>query len=668
MKLLKLIAAFLITGFSAEAQKYELGEVTKAELEEKAHATDPSAPAAILFSKGQTYMVYSEQSGFDLMTEVEVKIKIYNKDGYQWANKEIPYYSTSGTKETVDISKAVTYNLVDGAVKKTKLRSEGEFDEEVNKYWKQKKIVMPDVKEGSIIEYRYTIKSPLIEKFPYWQFQESIPVNHSEYVTKIPEYFMYNVNFRGFLVPKVNRTSNSRSIVINSKERSGGRVTQTTFSSDKIDYIEAQVTYVLENLPALKDESFVNNILNYTAGVEHELTMVKYPNSPAKSYSSTWEDVVNTIYKYDDFGPELNKTGYFDEDIDALLAGKTTAADKVNAIFGYVKDRMNWNSYTGYSCNDGVRKAYTDKVGNIAEINLMLTAMLRYAGLNANPVLVSTRSKMIALFPNRTAFNYVIAAVEADGKLMLLDATSKSAMPNILPTRAINWMGRLIRKDGSSEAIDLMPQASAREVVNVAAQLDAQGKLTGKARGQFYDHNAYYFRENFSGVTKESNMERLEKKHKGLEVSNYNIVDDKLSSKPVLEEYEFSHSSVCDIIGDKIYINPMLFLTQNENPFRQEKREYPIDFIFPRQDKYMITIALPAGYVVESSPAPVNVVMEDGMGSFKYNIAVSNNSLQLGVVMDINRAAISQDYYPTIKDFFQKMIDKQNEKVVLKKV
>ena len=59
-----------------------------------------------------------------------------------------------------------------------------------------------------------------------------------------------------------------------------------------------------------------------------------------------------------------------------------------------------------------MRKAYKDKTGNVAEINLMLTAMLRYAGINANPVLVSTRSNGIALFPNRTAFNYVIAAVE----------------------------------------------------------------------------------------------------------------------------------------------------------------------------------------------------------------------------------------------------------------
>ncbi|MEL1243662.1 DUF3857 domain-containing protein [Flavobacterium sp. DGU11] len=667
MKLFKLIALFMLAGFSAQAQKYELGEVTKEELEEKNHPTDPSAGAAILFSKGQTYMTYSEQGGFDLMTEVEVKIKIYTKEGYEWANKIIPYYSSDSNREKVDISKAATYNLVNGAVKKTKLKSEGEFDEQVDKFWKQKKIVMPDIKEGCIVEYKYTIRSPFIETFPDWAFQETIPVNHSEYLTMIPEYYMYNTNFRGFFMPKVTKTVASKSISITSKERTGNYVSKTTFSTDKIDYQEQHITYVLDKLPAMKEESFVNNVLNYTASLEHELTIVKYPNSPIKSYSTNWEDVVKTIYKYDDFGPELERTGYFDNDIDALLAGAASPAEKALTLFFYVKNRMNWNGYHGYSCNSGVKKAYNDKVGNVAEINLMLTAMLRYAGLDANPVLVSTRSNKIALYPNRTAFNYVIASVEIDGKMMLLDATSKSAMPNVLPPRAINWTGRLIRKDGTSQPIELTPQTNAKEVINISAQVDAEGKIKGKARDQYFDHNAYIFRETFGGLSKESCMEKLEQRYKGIEIGVYNITDDKSLTKPVIEDYDFTHNNISDIIGGKIYINPMLFFAQSENPFRQEKREYPIDFVYPHQDKYMINIMIPEGYVVESFPAPVNMAMEDGIGSFKYNIAVNKNQIQIGVLIDINNAVIPQDYYPTIKDFFQKMIDKENEKIVLKK-
>jgi transglutaminase-like putative cysteine protease len=658
----------LLMSFSAMSQKYELGKVTIAELEEKTHPLEPSAGAAILYSKGVSKMTYLDNAGFTLVTEVQMKIKIYNKEGYDWANKVITFYSTDSDREIVDIDNAATYNLVGGSIKKTKLKSEGEFTEKVNKLWKQKKIMMPDVKEGSIVEYEYTIRSPFATVLPEWRFQESIPVNHSEYTTRIPEFYEFKPNFRGYFTPKVTKTSTTASITSTSKERTGVYVSKTTFSTDKTDFKENVTVYSLDKLPSMQDESYVSNIDNYLASVEHELSITRYPNSPIKMYSNSWEDVANTIYKYDDFGPELKRTGYFETDVTALIAGVNSPAEKAALIFNYVKNRMNWNKFNGYSCDTGVKKAYTDKVGNTAEINLMLTSMLRFAGLNADPVLVSTRSNKIALFPARSAFNYVIAAVEINGKTLLMDATTKWAMPNILPVRAVNWNGRLIRKDGTSAEIPLTPQGLSREVVSMSATLDKEGKVTGKARDTYFDYNAFLFRENYNGLSQESYLEKLEKGYKGMEISNYKLSNDKDLSKPVVEDYDFTNNNVADIIGDKMYINPMLFLAKAENPFKQEKREYPIDFVFPHQDKYTIGINLPEGYVLESLPQPVSLTMEDNMGSFKYNLVANGNLIQVAVTMDINTATISPDYYDTLKSFYQKMLEKQNEKIVLKRL
>lgn len=327
---------------------------------------------------------------------------------------------------------------------------------------------------------------------------------------------------------------------------------------------------------------------------------------------------------------------------------------------------MNWNGFHGYSCESGVRRAYNDKVGNVADINLMLTSMLRYAGLNADPVLVSTRSNKIALYANRSAFNYVIASVEIDGKILLMDATSKSALPGILPVRAINWEGRRIRKDGTSTRIDLVPGWLSKEVVNLAVQLDKDGNISGKAREQYFDYNAYLFRENLAGVNKDVYIEKMEKEYTGMQVGEYKVTYDDMS-KPVIEEYDFTHNQVSDIIGDKIYLNPLLFLTATDNPFKQEKREYPVDFVFPHQDRYLVNITLPEGYVVETLPQPVAIAMEENIGTFKYNIGQNNNQLQIVMTLDINYATVPQDYYITIRDFYQKMIEKQNEKIVLKK-
>src|SRR5690606_1657471 len=276
-----------------------------------------------------------------------------------------------------------------------------------------------------------------------------------------------------------------------------------------------------------------------------------------------------------------------------------TNDEKIAGIFNYVKNHMNWNSFRGYTCDDGVRKTYKDKVGNTAEINLMLTAMLRYVGITANPVLVSTRDNGIAFFPNRQAYNYVICAVETGNAVVLLDATDKYALPNIMPVRVLNWSGRIIRPDGTSALVDLMPVSNSKDIVNMIASVDAQGKFSGKIRDQYYDYNALIYRQNFSKAFKDSYVERLEKRLAGMEIGDdFTVVSDDFS-KPVTESYSFMHDNASEIIGDKIYFSPLVFFAEKENPFKQDRREYPVDFIFPHQDKYALTINLPEGYAVE---------------------------------------------------------------------
>ncbi len=664
-----LIIFLLVISFVSNAQKNELGKVTIAELEEKAHPTEKDAPAAVLFENGETRMEYTEDTGFILVTETEVKIKIYNKEGYKWANKTVGYYVAQNPKEKVSFSKAVTYNLVNGQIEKTKLKSEGEFDEKVNKFWSLRKITMPNIKEGSVIEYKLVIESPYITNFPTWSFQNEIPVNHSQYKTYIPEYFTYNINMKGYLSPKAVKDSKNRNMRFSyTTDDVGGLNSEGAkrVSSD-VDFMEYITTYTADNVSALKDESYVNNINNYTASISHELAMTKYPNSPSKNFATTWEGVVKTIYDSDGFGGELRKSGYFETELQSLLAQAKNNNEKLKLIFDHVKQTMNWNNSLGYYCDEGVKKAYKLKTGNIAEINIMLTAMLRAAGLKANPVLVSTRSNGISFFPNRTAYNYVIAAVETDNGTVLLDATDKYALPGIIPVRALNWTGRIIREDGSSTPVNLMPNLNSKEIVNVMATLDNEGKLEGKVRDQYFDYNAFRFRVNYNGTTKDSYLERLEEHYSGIEIDEYTSAD-KDFSKPVVESYSFKHNNTAEVIGGKIYLPSLLFFRMEENPFKQEKREYPVDFVYPNQDKYAFTINIPEGYVVESIPEPIALGTAGNIGSFKFNISATNKQIQIASTLDINQSIVGPDDYETLKIFYKQVIEKQNEKIVLKKI
>jgi hypothetical protein len=672
MKFIKFFSFFFVVFIISKttAQEFKLGKVSVAELEQRVHPKDSSAAAAILYKKGTATIEYNEQDGFVLVTHVDARIKIYKKEGYDWANQSVTYYiGSSNSREKVDFYDVCTFNLVNGKIEKTKLKSDGVFNEQVNKYNARKKITMPNVKEGSVLEYSYTVRTSNIGMMREWAFQTSIPVNYSEYSTYIPEYYTFSVRQKGYVFPKITVDKRSRSIVFTSKERSSGLSTHTTFSTDKVDYLETQTTYIIEDLPAMKEESFVNNINNYTSSMEQELSMVKFPNSQIKTFSTDWNSVAKTIYDYEDFGPELNKTGYFEDNLKTLLAGITSPEEKILIILNHVKSNVKWNEDYGYSCDKGVRKAYQEKSGNIAEINLMLTAMLRYAGLTANPVLVSTRSNGVAFFPNTTAYNYVIAAVETEKGNILLDASDKLSVPNILPFRTLNWYGRLIRKNGTSEEINLMPKKTSNDIVFLTYSINPEGKITGQTRRQCTDYSAMITRENIFSLKEDEYLEKLENENNKIEISEYSKTNEKDIFKPIIETYSFTGNNLCEIIGGKIYISPMLFFSNEKNPFNQETREYPVDFGFPFMDKYNITIKIPDGYAVETLPAPAAINMEDNLGSFKFNVAASeNNTLQMVISNQINEAIISTLQYEMLKDYYKAMIAKESEKIILKKI
>jgi len=672
MKINHLILLLTIFCCKINAQEFKLGKVSMVELEQKTHPKDSSAVAAILFKNGQTSFEFDQNEGFVVLTEVAMRIKIYKKEGYEWANQQVRFYIGSSTiKERVFFSDAATYNLVAGKIEKTKLKTEGEFIENINTYWSRKKITLPNVKEGSVIEFKYTIRTNSIGMLREFDFQTNIPIDHAEYKTFVPEYFVYNTKMKGFISPKKVVEVSMQSFTINSKERSSGsgwNGAKTTFSQDKIDYKETKTTYTINNVPAVKEEVFVNNIGNYTVSLAQELTMTQYPNEAPKLYSTDWDAVVKTIYNYSDFGPELNKQGYFENDLKAVVAGLSSPNEIIASVFNYVKANVKWNEYYGYSCDKGVKSAYKEKTGNVAEINLMLTAMLRSTGIKANPVLVSTRSNGISLFPNRTAFNYVIAAVETPTGLILLDATNKYSTPNVLPFRDLNWFGRLIRKDGSSETVDLMPKIASVDNVLMMYDVDATGKITGKLKRQRTDHNAMSFRSEIANISEEDYLEKLENKNAKIEIVDYSRMNEKDMKLPIVESCSFSGTNLCDFIGGKMYINPLLFFTKEHNPFKQETREYPIDYGFPFVEKYNITIDIPEGYVVETLPKSTQLNMENNIGGFKFIVNASGNKIQLMITHQINVSIVSSEYYSMLKDYYQGMITKETEKIVLKKV
>lgn len=619
--------------------------VTINDLKEIRHPQDSAAVAAYQYHYGNTY--FDLVDGYWVMiTEVFDRIKIYKKEGYNYADHKIVFYSGS-RKGKGTITDAVTYNLVNGVVTKTTVPADNIREDEPEEDLTRKLLKMPDVREGSIIEYKYKIRTPYFTNFEDFYFQFDIPLNEVRYDVAVPGYFFYNVYTVGYVDIQKDE------IMVK--------------DNYQLECKELVYKYTAKNVKALTDEPYVNNLDNYTGMIKYELATVSMPRRATENYATDWKTVARNIYSMDGFGRELKFNSYFEKDIDPLIAAAKTPEEKMAVIFNYVKDRMTWNENNGYRCRQGVKKAYESRSGNVAEINLMLTAMLRHAELDANPVLTSTRKHGIAVFPTRTAFNYVISTVKIGDKQYLLDATSKYTAPNVLPVRTLNWTGRLIKKNGDNEEIQLVTTGISKDQKSMQCEMQPTGALTGRMRSTYIDYDAYLYRENFAEQKEDAFIERIEKKYKGITIGDFKVDNAKEVAKPVSEEFTFTHQGAADVSGNKIYFNPLLFLAQTINPFKQDKREFPIDFIYAYQERTSVSIKIPAGYSVESMPEKIQLAITDNIGSFSYMLQQNGDVIQIIALEQLLLPIISQEYYGDIKDFFGKMAGKQNEKIVLRK-
>ena len=671
----QLLTAMLFVAFTiaSNAQNYKFGKVSKEEVEQKYHPIDSSASAAVLYKKENISFEFTDERGFVQRREVHERIKIYNKEGFDYATEKIYLYrGGGGSIERLSGLKAYTYNLVNGKVEKEKLKKDGIFEEDANEFLEVNTITMPNVQEGSVIEFTYSVTSPFLG-IDDIVFQYSIPIDKLDLRIATPEYYVYNkkVNPKAFYYPKIDNSVEQGKATYKqtSRNQEVGRVSRNSYSSGTFEYKINVLSSNETNIPSLKGEAYAGNMDNYRAKLSLELSAILNPRgSVEKSFSSSWENVSKSIYEESDFGNQLNRSNFFKDDITPLVASVGDNFQKAFLLQTYIKSKVKWNGLYGFRAQKGTKKAYKEGEGNVADINLLLIAMLRSQGVNAFPVLVSTRDHGVPLFPTRKGFNYVICLVQNQDSYALFDATEMYSMPNVLPQRALNWQGRVIKDDGTSGWISLRPTGKAVGSTALNVKINDDFTISGKVRQNITEHLAMSYRKRNTGISDDEHRKRLEKNNGDIEITEVTFENDKDITKPVKLSYNYTLNDGIDEIGDNLYFSPMFFMATKECPFKLEERQYPIDFIFPFEDKYMVNIMIPEGYQVESLPESGIFEFKDGESKFTYRVKENGNFLQFNIALEVNTSFISSTDYKVFKEFFEMIVEKQTEQVVLKKV
>ncbi len=676
-KILFLLLTIFWCHLQLHAQQAEkFGKVSKEVLEMTSYEKDKDAEAIVLFDVGTTFMEYIDgDGGFILRHERHKRIKILKQAGTQYANVEVSFYvpENNAGKESIYGLKAYTYNLENGKVVETKMDKDAVFTETENENWKKRKFTLPNVKVGSVIEYRYTLNSDFISNYQTWFFQDEIPTLFSEYKASYPEYYSYQIHFTGYESLTINKANTqSGSLIINSKERGtnwGLGTSKTTMSSDRIDFIEKTYHWAAQDVPAFKREKYITTARDYITKVEFELSSIQFPNAPIKYRTSSWTDVAKVLFDREGFGSELDRKGTIKDIAQAKIAKITDKVQQVAALYNVARE-IKWNDEYRLYASKNVKDILAEKVGNSADINLLFIALCRAVDINASPVVLSTRShgRLQAYSPSLSILNHVIVLVDlGEEQKILIDASDRTTPLGILPYNCLNSTGILLKDRENITMLNLAPAKTTKATCMASLNLTTDGTIQGDLNYRFTDYVAVSQRNSYFSYPdeKEYIKKTWEAGKYRFKINSFEAKDVKDSSKPLSFKLNITDEDKKE--GDVIYIEPFYDKVFHENPFIQENRKFPVDFAYPQQENYVLTLQIPAEYQVEELPKNEKISLPDGAGSFTVMAVQQDNKIQLTATYIRTKTLFVGEEYYLLKDFVAKIMAKQSEQIVLKK-
>jgi len=586
----------------------------------KSYPADTSAAAIIIFEKGST-ILNNEETAY-LTYKRHVRIKVFRKEALNWAN--VILLVERGTLTKLN---GITYNLEKDSAIRTEIDDKAIFKKRFNKYIDEISFTLPNVKEGSVIEYSYVVKGNI--GIAAWKFQHSIPVVFSEYTIEIPTRYKMRHTLKGLIPPKY----------------------ETKASVQK---------WTLNDIPAFKSEPLMPNEDDFVSSVEFSFA------------GDTWGHVAGTVWGDSNFGGTVkgSATGssFLKRETEKATAGLTDTRQKIIAIHQYVKDHLEWDGTKGIYAADDLKDNFKTKKGTAADINLTMAAMLYHADVKIEMVLLSSRDNGFVRvdYPTARQFNYAICRAYVDTTAYLLDATEKYLPWHVLPQRCLNGVALAISGE-RYDWIDVESKVKDRTVATADLVLNDHGQLQGTLTYSRSGYAALEMRNDILKKGKERYVEDFIKSQASWNIlkTEFQNLDD--IEKSAIESHEISIQEHGVKSDQLIYIDPFIILKEDENPFKPEKRQFPIDFGVKNEKVYITNITLPDGYIVDEIPQPKVTTLPGKKGRFSYTVSQAGNRLTVLSSVQINERIFMEDEYPALREFYNRIVAKQSEQIVLKK-
>ena len=624
-----------------EELKVKFGKISEKEMAMTAYEKDPDAPAVILFDKG--YISWGRFNSY----ERHVRIKIFKKEAYDRANFRILFSRNS--QESVDGLKAACYNMENGKLVETKATGDNIREEAINKYRDVKKVTVPGVREGSIIDIIYTIRNPNIQD---WYFQDDIPTIWSEYEMLIPEYYIFSKIGQGRTPYTVNET---------------GRTAEGGYNLYTYHWIQKDV-------PAIKPESYMTSIEDYRTKLSFHLEEIRPPGQMIIKVMGNWAETAKTLMDDSDFGDFIDRKGAMKDEMATFIKETMTPIEKVQAVYEYVGKNFEAesNNFSSIYATTFLKEMKRKRKVTTSEINLIFLNMLTTLGVKANPVLTRSRDdgRVATSLAALRRFNCVISYVKMDKDTFFVDASGYPQPMKLLPFNALSGYG--VELLGKEKYAIVIPQSkiTTRRFSQAVLSLSTEGVLSGDINFTYGGYDAFQHRQTIKDVGIDKFAQSIVKEIiADGKLESYKFENtETLSDAPMKGTVKLTTSAYVNKTDDKIYINPFLCFGEKENPFKAAERQFEIDYGALRDAYYQLSLTLPDGYKVEELPKLERTQLPDGTMKFEYLVDIKDNKISINTKFIIKRSTFSPEEYGTLKQLYAQMLAKIGEQIVLIKI
>lgn len=637
-----LIVLWVVPDTQAGGPKF--GKITSEEWQIGAPEDYPEANSIIVFDKAEI-----EVKRDIIHIKYWTRIKILTEAGIDEAGEQS--YRYHGKYHKLKEFKAHTISS-DG--KKHKVKKDAVFERSINEY-KERVFSFPQLEAGCIIEFRCTVISKRFRYLQPWYFQNEIYTLESQFSICLSMGFNYHVSYQN--VPRKDQqpAKEERLDVARASEMRGTFQKKPTL-----------VTYSwrLQNLPPITDEPYMGSKDDYRSSMRFQLL--------------SWENRYNFITYVDtweEFGEERQERldDYCNREKECkklalnLVEGITDPARQSRVLFDHVSSRYKTSSNyrNWYFVKKKMSEFLEDKYGSAEAKNLLLVELHKSIGITAYPVLISTRdkSKFNPEFPDLRQFNHLIAYVEYGDEYYLIDASNKMTPYGILPPNCLVEGGFMVDgKNSSLVSFSAVPVNSYRlDRTRIYLNTD-DGVAVCSSKCTFTGYYASRYGVRYDKTEPSDFIDDyfLDRVEGSVTRGNFDCSMDSTGIFTV--EFDYYSDDIIEMFGENLIIKPVSYAFVS-NPFKKEKRFFPVDFMYPFTYQNIVEIYFEDS--AQSIMVPDELILEIPGARFVRKGVVDDSSTIISSKLTIENPVFRPIAYRRLRNFFEQIAQASHAEVIV---